>query len=160
MPLFGHKNTAPEPTPATTRAHNTNNPRYSNSSADGSPRRGFFSRRRSSSLSSSDLDNRNGHHGSNKLSHGSTRSSGGMFHRNHEDPSIVSARERVLQAETAERDADRALMQAKASVKEARNHVKMLEKEAEEEARLAKIKQNQARDISKRAKPLGRHDRY
>jgi hypothetical protein len=56
-----------------------------------------------------------------------------MFHRNHEDPSIVGARERVLQAETAEREADRALMQAKASVREARNHVKLLEKEAEEE---------------------------
>jgi len=84
-----------------------------------------------------------------------------MFgHRQHEDASIVSARERVLQAETAERDADRALVQAKASVREARSHIKMLEKEAEEEARLAKIKQNQARDISKRAKPLGRHDHY
>ncbi|OCT51415.1 hypothetical protein CLCR_09240 [Cladophialophora carrionii] len=131
MPLFGHKNTAPEPTP--THAHSTTNPRYSNSSADGSPRRGFFSRRRSSSLSSSDLDTRNNRQGSNKLSHGSTRSSGGLFHRNHEDSSIIAARERVLSAETAEREADRALVQARAAVQEARNHVKMLEREAEEE---------------------------
>ncbi|KIW66937.1 hypothetical protein PV04_06219 [Phialophora macrospora] len=157
MPLFGHKNTAPEPTP--THAHTTK-PRYSNSSADSSTRRGFFSRRRSSSLSSSDLDNRNNRHGSNKLSHGSTRNSGGLFHRNHEDASIIAARERVLSAETAEREADRALIQARAAVQEARNHVKVLEREAEEEARLAKIKQQQAKDIGKRAKPLGRHDRY
>ncbi|EXJ68899.1 uncharacterized protein A1O5_07831 [Cladophialophora psammophila CBS 110553] len=150
MPLFGHKN-APEPTPAQTTA-----PRYSNSSADGSPRRGFFSRHRSSSASSADLDSHNRRHGSKKLSHGSTRSSGGLFHRNHEDPSIIAARERVLSAETAEREADRALVQARAAVREARDRVKMLEREAEEEARLAKIKQHQARDISKRAKPLGR----
>jgi len=160
MPLFGHKNTAPEPTP--THAQTTSHPRYSNSSVDASPKRGFFGRRRSSSLSSSDLDTRGhgGRHGSNKLSHSSTQNSGGLFHRNHEDSSITSARERVLSAEMAEREADRALVQARTAVKEARNHVKMLEREAGEEARLAKIKQNQAKDISKRAKPLGRHDRY
>ncbi|OAL39535.1 hypothetical protein AYO20_01405 [Fonsecaea nubica] len=152
MPLFGNKTA--QPTPAQTTA-----PRYSNSSADGSPRRGFFNRRRSSSASSSDFDSHNRRHGS-KVSRGSTRGSGGLFHRNHEDPSIVSARERVLQAETAEREADRALVQAKAAVREARDRVKMLEREAEEEARLAKIKQHQAKDISKRAKPLGRHERY
>lgn len=49
------------------------------------------------------------------------------------DPSIIAARERVLSAETAEREADRALVQAKAAVKEAREHVGMLEREAEEE---------------------------
>ncbi|KIY00714.1 uncharacterized protein Z520_03379 [Fonsecaea multimorphosa CBS 102226] len=148
MPLFGHKNT--EPTPAQTTA-----PRYSNSSVDGSPRRGFFNRNRSSSASSADYDSHNRRHGS-KTSRGSTRGSGGLFHRNHEDPSIIGARERVLQAETAEREADRALVQARAAVREARERVKILEREAEEEARLAKIKQSQAKDISKRAKPLGR----
>ncbi|KIW91678.1 uncharacterized protein Z519_07646 [Cladophialophora bantiana CBS 173.52] len=154
MPLFGHKNNAHEPTPAQTTA-----PRYSNS-ADGSPRRGFFSRHRSSSASSADLDSHNRRHGSNKLSHGSTRSSGGLFHRNHEDPSIIAAREQVLSAENAEREADRALVQARAAVREAKDRVKMLEREAEEEARLAKIKQHQAKDISKRAKPLGRECYY
>lgn len=49
-------------------------------------------------------------------------------------------------------------MQARAAVREAREHIKRLEREAAEEARLAKIKQNQAKSISKRAKPLGRHD--
>jgi hypothetical protein len=45
----------------------------------------------------------------------------------------VAARERVLSAETAERDADRALFQARVAVKEAREHVKRLEKEAAEQ---------------------------
>ena len=86
-------------------------------------------------------------------------SSGGMFHRDHEDASIVDARQRVANAEAAERDADRALIQARAAVRDARAHVKRLENEAAEEARLAKIKQKQAANLGKRAKPLGRHDR-
>jgi len=65
-----------------------------------------------------------------------------------------------MDAESAERDADRALMAAKAAVRDAREHVKSLELEAKEEARLAKIKQRAAGDISKRAKPLGKHDRF
>ncbi|TVY17241.1 hypothetical protein LARI1_G004233 [Lachnellula arida] len=68
------------------------------------------------------------------------------------------ARERVQNAEAAERDADRALIQARAAVKEARAHVKKIEQEAAEEARLARIKQEQASSISKRAQPLGRHN--
>jgi hypothetical protein len=72
------------------------------------------------------------------------------------DPSIVAARERVLGAEQAERDADRALEEARRSVQEARDHVRRLELEAKEEARRAKIKQFHAREVSKRAKPLGR----
>ena len=56
----------------------------------------------------------------------------GLLHR-HEDPSIVTARERVLSAEAAERDADRALVQARAAVREAREHIKRLEREAAEE---------------------------
>lgn len=72
------------------------------------------------------------------------------------DPSILQARERVLGAETAEREADRALDIARREVREARDHVKRLELEAKEEARRAKIKQFHAREVSKRAKPLGR----
>jgi hypothetical protein len=75
------------------------------------------------------------------------------------DPSIVQARERVMVAETAEREADRALIAARDSVREAHEHVRRLELEAEEEARRAKIKQHQARDISKRGKQLGRKSR-
>ncbi|CAK7228623.1 hypothetical protein SBRCBS47491_006969 [Sporothrix bragantina] len=74
------------------------------------------------------------------------------------DPSILAARERVLSAETAEREADRALDNARREVREARDHVKRLELEAKEEARKAKIKAFHAKEVSRRAKPLGRHD--
>ncbi|KAK4197538.1 hypothetical protein QBC40DRAFT_285337 [Triangularia verruculosa] len=74
------------------------------------------------------------------------------------DPSIVAARERVMGAEMAEREADRALMAARESVREAREHVRRLELEAQEEARRAKIKQQQAKEVSKRGKQLGRYD--
>lgn len=72
------------------------------------------------------------------------------------DPSIVQARERVMGAETAEREADRALEMARREVREAREEVKRLELEAKEEARRAKIKQYHAREVSKRGKALGR----
>ncbi|KAL2416848.1 hypothetical protein ABEF95_009043 [Exophiala dermatitidis] len=150
MPLFGHKNNAPvEPTPNTARTrHSTSS---SDASASGS--RGFFGSRRRSS--SSDM-----HHPQRSNTTGK-RTSGGLFNRQSaEDPSIVDARQRVAQAERAEHEADRALVQARAAVRDAREHVKVLEQEAAEEARLAKIKQQNAKDISKRAKPLGRHDRY
>lgn len=72
------------------------------------------------------------------------------------DPSIVQARERVLSAESAEREADRALDIARREVREAREQVQRLGLEAKEEARRAKIKQYHAHEISRRAKPLGR----
>jgi hypothetical protein len=59
--------------------------------------------------------------------------SNGVLHRHHEDASIVNARSQVRRAEDAEREADRALYQAKIAVKEAREHMKRLEKEATEE---------------------------
>lgn len=86
------------------------------------------------------------------------RRSGGLLHRNRDemDPSIIEARERVMGAEHAEREADRALMAARASTREAREHVRRLELEAKEDARLAKIKQHHAKEVSKRGKQLGR----
>ena len=72
------------------------------------------------------------------------------------DPSIMQARERVMAAEAAERDADRALMAARESARQAREQVKILELEAQEEARRAQIKQYHAREVSKRGKQLGR----
>jgi len=63
-----------------------------------------------------------------------------------------------MNAEAMERDADRALAAAKVAVREAREHIKRLEREAAEEARLAKIKQDQARSMTKRGKGLGRHE--
>lgn len=66
-----------------------------------------------------------------------THSSGGirnvLSRRHDEDPSIRQARDRVASAENAEREADRALMQARTAVKEARDHVRRLEADAAEE---------------------------
>ncbi|KAH0495959.1 hypothetical protein TgHK011_009482 [Trichoderma gracile] len=73
------------------------------------------------------------------------------------DPSIVQAREHVMQAEAAEVEADRALGEARMRVRAAKDHVWRLEEEAKEEARRAKLKQEQAREVSKRGKGLGRH---
>lgn len=57
----------------------------------------------------------------------------GLLHRHDADPSIVTARERVYSAEAAERDADKALIRARAMVREAREECKRLEREAAEE---------------------------
>lgn len=134
MPLFGHKNAAPvEPTP-TARGHpRRRSSSLSSSDLEGTRKRGFFNRRRSSS--DDRLRNHNSRHSTGKLSHNSTRSSGGggLFNRHPEDPTIAHARERVMSAENAEREADRALVQARAAVKEAREHIKLLEREAAEE---------------------------
>jgi hypothetical protein len=133
MPLFGHKNAAPvEPTP-TARGHpRRRSSSLSSSDLEGSRKKGFFNRRRSSS--DDRLRNNNNRHSTGKLSHNSTRSSGGgLFNRHPEDPTIAHARERVMSAENAEREADRALVQARAAVKEAREHIKLLEREAAEE---------------------------
>lgn len=90
----------------------------------------------------------------------STRGHGGLlrkFGANEElDPSIIQARERMMSAETAEKEADRALELARREVKDAREEVKRLEIEAKEEARRAKIKAYHAKEVSKRGKALGR----
>jgi hypothetical protein len=86
------------------------------------------------------------------------RRSASPYNDSKEDPSrsIMAVRERVLSAEAAEREASKALAASQKAVREAREHVKRLEREAAEEARLAKIKQKHAKSISKRAKTLGR----
>ncbi|CAK7201593.1 hypothetical protein SEUCBS139899_004301 [Sporothrix eucalyptigena] len=137
--LFGSLRREPSPSPsaATHATANTTNTRYS------------------------DVGSTNGSVASRTGSHRSFlhRSFGhGNGSDNDLDPSILAARERVLSAETAEREADRALDIARREVREARDHVKRLELEAKEEARKAKIKQFHAREVSRRAKPLGRHD--
>lgn len=138
MPLFKSKETqpvaqAPAPVESTPRSGGLfSKHRHSNSSSEISPVRETRTSTTSSGL-------------------------GSIFSRNNGvDPSIANARERVAAAENAERQADAALVQARAAVRDAQNHVKQLELEAEEEARLAKIKQGQARDLHNRAKPLGR----
>ena len=78
---------------------------------------GFFNRRRSSSP---------------QQTTNTTTRSNNPFKRN-EDASVSAARNRVNNAEAAEREADRALMNARAEVKAAREDVKRLEREAAEE---------------------------
>ncbi|KAJ7497500.1 hypothetical protein FB451DRAFT_234817 [Mycena latifolia] len=136
---------SPEPIPATN--HN----------------RGFFSRRRSSDDSSL------GHHssGSERVNRGNsvrsgTSSTGGFFGGRsnfnvHKDPTIIAAREKVTIAEKAETAADRALLQAREMVREAKEHVRVLEREAAEEHKRAKAKQAVANDVSRTARGLGRH---
>lgn len=51
----------------------------------------------------------------------------------HQDSTILAARQKVTDAEGAEKDADRALIQARSMVREAREHVDILEREAREE---------------------------
>ncbi|KAK3939744.1 hypothetical protein QBC46DRAFT_141703 [Diplogelasinospora grovesii] len=145
--LFGrHRSPSPTPTDATRSSRNTATT-YQTSPERESGSGGIFRR-------STDAGSTNGGHRSllqRSFGHGSS-------HAAEMDPSIVQARQRVMTAETAERDADRALMAARESVRQAREEVRRLELEAEEEARLAKIKQYHAREVSKRGKQLGRHD--
>ncbi|KAM3508126.1 hypothetical protein MY11210_006851 [Beauveria gryllotalpidicola] len=70
------------------------------------------------------------------------------------DPSILRAREHVMGAEAAE-EAERALDAARRRVREAREHVRRLEEEAETDARRARIKKHHAAEISKRGKVMG-----
>lgn len=147
MGLFNHKEA--QATPATAPPAQTTRTSVDSSRQSG----GLFSKHRTStSTASSNV--------SPVSTHTTTSTSGGLgsvFRRgNGEDASIVDARQRVVNAEQAERKADAALAQARTAVREARDHVRQLERDAEEEARLAKIKQDQARDLSNRAKPLGR----
>lgn len=105
----------------------------------------MFSRRRGSSSSRSRSNS----------PRRSTGGMGGLLHRGSGDPSIKQAHDRVRTAEVAEREADKALQHARMVAKDAREHVKGLEREAAEDARLAKLKQKESRAISKRAGKLG-----
>lgn len=151
--LFGrkHEPVAPQPQPT----------HHSTSSRSG----GLFNRRTSSpspvgrdSMSNSSMSSRGSADHRSRLSR--TGGGGSILGRkmgSHDvDPSISAARERVINAEAAEADADRALAMARTQVRDAREGLRALENELKEEARLAKIKQHQARDISKRGKGLGR----
>ena len=149
MPFFSrHAEPAPEPAPV----HEERPKRHSlfgRRSPSPPPSGATSSRKTASSYNTSPERSGSGARGLLHRSFGNGTPAGA-------DPSIAEARERVMQAETAEREADRALMAARESVRQARDHVRRLEMEAEEEARRAKIKQHQAREVSKRGKQLGR----
>jgi len=50
-----------------------------------------------------------------------------------QDPTLLAARQKVAEAEMAEREADRALIEARQSVRGAKEHIKLLEREAIDE---------------------------
>ena len=149
MPLFkSHREPSPEPVQETptrkgsifSRRYRDNSPNAPTSAtatagepmhdgtADNNRRGGggFFSRHRSPS-SSDDSSMATGR--------SSTMNSGHRLHNSKfsNDPSIIAAKQKVSDAEGAEKDADRALVQARAAVREAKDHVKRLEREIEEE---------------------------
>jgi hypothetical protein len=95
--------------------------------------RGFFSRRRSSDDSS--LGHPTSNHSVRSGTSGSFFRGGNNFNNFnvHKDPTIIAAKEKVTFAEKAEIEADRALAAARAMVREARDHVRFLEREAAEE---------------------------
>jgi len=152
MPLFrSNEPASPPPPPPQTQSPNRSRSLFSrrrspssepytphdSTSSAASSRGGFFSRRRSSSSDGSGSNIRSG-------------SLGG-------DPTISAARQKVADAEAFEREADRALGQARAAVREAREHARILEREALEDSRRAKMKQAEAKTVSKSARGLGRH---
>jgi hypothetical protein len=57
---------------------------------------------------------------------------GGLFNRS-ADPSVAHAKQRIHDAEVAERQADQALMASRAAVQQAREQAKLVEREAAEE---------------------------
>lgn len=177
MPFFS-RDTGPEPEPVRQAPMHEEPPRHGffSRNRSTSPSPSHQTSTTSSTSYTSTTEGRRGHgsgifrRSTNASRDGSVHSNTGMAHKpsllrrtfGHSngdvevDPSIVAARERVLSAEQAEQDADRALEEARRSVREARDHVRRLELEAKEEARRAKIKQFHVREVSKRAKPLGR----
>lgn len=160
MPLFGSKKQAPAQTVTTTTTHKQPSPTRSS---------GLFSRNKNNTATSP-----NGRHTTTTTHHNTTTSpnrnssilgkssGGGLLHRNHEDSSISSARERVMRAETAEREADKALVAARAAVREAHAEVKRLEHEAAEEvsypnSSVSTLTNTKARHVSRRSSRVKLH---
>ncbi len=118
MPLFNrHTEPAPEPIEEQPRRSGTI---FSRKNRDLSPTNTTSTRHSNSTFHSAKSD----------TSQSPKRS---FLHRRDEDPSITAARERVVNAEARERDADKALAEARLAVREAREQIKRLEKEAAEE---------------------------
>jgi hypothetical protein len=161
MPLFRSSEPAPPP-PEEPRHHglfSRNHDTTSNTHVEEEPKHhSLFSRNRNSTSSDPSINSsHSSRHSTSASSHGSTRRSHNLLHRgDRDDPSVTAAYDQVRAAEAAEAEADRALISARQAVKDARAHVKRIEVEAAEEARLAQIKQQKAAAIGKRAKPLGR----
>jgi len=106
--LFGSRRSVDATPPHRNNTYAAGHARHSPTSSSSG---GLFSRRRSSG----DLSDR------------SSRGSG------KEEPSILTAKQKVADAENAERLADDALKQVREAVRDARDHVRLLEDEALEE---------------------------
>ncbi|KAJ6624083.1 hypothetical protein B0H10DRAFT_2213129 [Mycena sp. CBHHK59/15] len=165
MPLFKTRPESPEPAPAappqrkptggllSRRSPSPVESDYRSATSHASVRSGFFFPRRRASDGS--------------LRSGATHTTGGggssflglnlRKYGAHNDPQVLIAREKVATAEEAEKEADRALLHARARVREALQHIKALEAETKEEALRAKAKQVVAKLVSKDARGLGRH---
>lgn len=126
MPLFKSSKPAPAPEPEPI--------------AETTPdRKGSMFSRRSRSTDPKPVNNANAAASTNgtvapsRSSSSSTHNFFGSNGSTNGDPTIQAARQKVSIAESAERDADRALNAARSAVRDARLHVKRLEEEAEEE---------------------------
>ncbi|KAB8304144.1 hypothetical protein EYC80_003564 [Monilinia laxa] len=141
MPLFGRHQEEHEPEPVVEEP-----PKRSSS---------IFHRNRAESISQSE---RSMSTASSTPSQSGTRNRG-FLHKNRDaqDPIIAAAEQRIINAEQMEREADRALVNAREAVAEAREHMRQLKSEMEAQAKALKVRQGQANNIYKRAKPLGRH---
>jgi hypothetical protein len=129
--LFGRKKTPPQTSP--TQYDHRGNPVYNGRTSDeslnrsGTTRSGGLFHRNHSPVSDRSV-------GTGAGAAGVGSGVGGMFGKGHlNDPSITNARQRVAEAEVAERQADQALMASRAAVQQAREHVRILEREVEEE---------------------------
>ncbi|KAJ7762064.1 hypothetical protein DFH07DRAFT_815129 [Mycena maculata] len=73
------------------------------------------------------------------------------------DPAVLLARAKIHSAEEAEAEADRAVLHARARVRDAMQSVGALEEESRREAEHAAAKKQEAKGIKGRAGVLGRH---
>ncbi|KAI9507487.1 hypothetical protein F5148DRAFT_1204773 [Russula earlei] len=73
------------------------------------------------------------------------------------DQSLVKARSKVADAETAERAADAALHAARKAVREAKDQVKALDREAIDDVKIAKMKRAEVKNVRRDVRNLGRH---
>jgi hypothetical protein len=113
MPLFRKRSQSPETPPQ----RNTFFGKSPSPSSDSKPRSNSFFRRGRQSSSDSDTPHSTLHRRIGRTS----------------EPTILAARQKVTDAEGAEKEADKALHSARMAVKEARKHVRNLEREAAEE---------------------------
>lgn len=150
MPIFSHRNEVqnqppppPPPQPAVSLKNRTSESIFRRSrdeptapdpvptlppqtSHNGGGFGSFFGNRRSSVERDTASISSNG-------SNGNVLHRGGRNSPPYDDSAIRAARQKVSDAESAERNADEALIQARAAVREARDHVGLLERVAEEE---------------------------